>query len=59
MADADIHITGRPGGAIATLGPGATHVSAGANVAAPGSTPLRLLVGLPGHSGRGRAAFHD
>ena len=59
MADADGKMTGRPGVAIVTRGPGATNASAGVHVAAQDSTPLLLLIGLIGRGDRGREAFQE
>ena len=59
MADADGKMTGRPGVAIVTRGPGATNASAGIHVAAQDSTPLVLLVGLVGRGDAGREAFQE
>ena len=59
MADADGKMTGRPGVAIVTRGPGATNASAGIHVAAQDSTPVVLLLGLIGRGERGREAFQE
>ena len=45
MAEAYGKLTGRPGVAIVTRGPGACHASIGVHVALQDSTPLVLLVG--------------
>jgi acetolactate synthase I/II/III large subunit len=45
MAEAYGKLTGRPGVAIVTRGPGACHASIGVHVAMQDSTPLVLLVG--------------
>src|SRR3546814_8737274 len=45
MADADGKMTGRPGVAFVTRGPGATNASAGVHVACQDSTPMILFVG--------------
>ncbi|MDX6468964.1 MAG: acetolactate synthase large subunit, partial [Gaiellaceae bacterium] len=45
MADAYGKLTGRPGIAVVTRGPGATHASVGVHTAFQDSTPLILLVG--------------
>jgi acetolactate synthase-1/2/3 large subunit len=45
MAEAVGKLTGRPGVAIVTRGPGACHASIGVHVAMQDSTPLVLLVG--------------
>src|SRR3954463_15566558 len=45
MADADGKMTGRPGVAFVTRGPGATNASAGVHVASQDSTPMILFIG--------------
>src|SRR5438309_2099633 len=45
MADADGKMTGRPGVAFVTRGPGATNASGGVHVALQDSTPMILFVG--------------
>ena len=45
MAEAYGKLTGKPGVAIVTRGPGACHASIGVHVAFQDSTPLVLLVG--------------
>ncbi len=45
MAEAQAKITGQPGVAIVTRGPGACHAAIGVHVAFQDSTPLVLLVG--------------
>jgi acetolactate synthase-1/2/3 large subunit len=45
MAEAHAKLTGRPGVAIVTRGPGACHAAIGVHVAFQDSTPLVLLVG--------------
>ncbi|MFN3447065.1 MAG: thiamine pyrophosphate-dependent enzyme [Roseococcus sp.] len=45
MAEAQGKLTGRPGVAIVTRGPGACHAAIGVHVAMQDSTPLVLLVG--------------
>ena len=45
MAEAQGKLTGRPGVAVVTRGPGACHASIGVHVAQQDSTPLVLLVG--------------
>ncbi len=59
MADADGKMTGRPGVAMVTRGPGATNAAAGVHVAAQDSTPLLLLVGLIGRGDTDREAFQE
>lgn len=45
MAEAQAKLTGRPGVAVVTRGPGACHAAIGVHVAMQDSTPLVLLVG--------------
>ena len=45
MAEATGKLTGRPGVAFVTRGPGATNASAGVHVARQDSTPMILFVG--------------
>jgi acetolactate synthase-1/2/3 large subunit len=52
MADAYGKLTGRPGIAFATRGPGATNASAGVHVAFQDSTPMILLLGQVGRDVR-------
>jgi len=59
MADAYGKLTGRPGIAIVTRGPGATHASVGVHTAFQDSTPLVLLVGQVGRDMTGREAFQE
>ncbi|MEO1000260.1 MAG: thiamine pyrophosphate-binding protein [Pseudomonadota bacterium] len=59
MAEADGKITGRPGIALVTRGPGATNAASGIHVAEQDSTPMVLLVGQIGRAMRGRAAFQE
>src|SRR6185369_4912034 len=59
MADAYGKLTGRPGIAFATRGPGATNASAGVHVAFQDSTPLILLIGQVGREMMGREAFQE
>ncbi len=59
MADAYGKLTGRPGIAIVTRGPGATHASVGVHTAFQDSTPLILLVGQVGREMAGREAFQE
>ncbi len=59
MAEADGKLTGRPGVAFVTRGPGATNAAAGVHVAFQDSTPMILFVG---HVARGqcdREAFQE
>lgn len=59
MAEAHGKLTGRPGVALVTRGPGATNASSGVHVAAQDSTPMVLLVGQIGRDMRGREAFQE
>jgi acetolactate synthase-1/2/3 large subunit len=59
MADADGKMTGRPGVAFATRGPGATNASAGVHVAFQDSTPMILFIGDVARGDRGREGFQE
>jgi acetolactate synthase-1/2/3 large subunit len=59
MADAYGKLTGRPGIAAATRGPGATHASVGVHTAFQDSTPLILLVGQVASDQEEREAFQE
>ncbi|HXS50300.1 MAG TPA: thiamine pyrophosphate-binding protein [Sphingomicrobium sp.] len=59
MADADGKMTGRPGIAFVTRGPGATNASAGVHVAFQDSTPMILFIGDVARGDRGREAFQE
>ncbi|HKT14473.1 MAG TPA: thiamine pyrophosphate-binding protein [Allosphingosinicella sp.] len=59
MAEADGKLTGRPGVAFVTRGPGATNASVGVHVARQDSTPLILLIGDVARSMRDREAFQE
>ncbi len=59
MADAYGKLTGRPGIAFATRGPGATNASAGVHVAFQDSTPMILLLGQVGRDMMEREAFQE
>src|SRR5512132_466332 len=59
MADAYGKLTGRPGIAFATRGPGATNASAGVHVAFQDSTPMILLIGQVGRDMLEREAFQE
>ncbi|MEX2518003.1 MAG: thiamine pyrophosphate-binding protein [Paracoccaceae bacterium] len=59
MADADGKMTGRPGVAFVTRGPGATNAAAGVHVARQDSTPMVLFVGQIGRRMKGREAFQE
>ena len=57
MAEATGKLTGRPGVALVTRGPGAANAAAGVYVAHQGATPMLLFVGLPPRSLIGLPAF--
>ncbi len=59
MADADGKMTGRPGVAFVTRGPGATNASAGVHVAYQDSTPLILFVGDLSRGDKDREGFQE
>ena len=59
MADADARLTGRPGVAFVTRGPGATNASIGVHVAMQDSVPLILFVGDVARSLRDREGFQE
>ena len=59
MACADGTLTGRPGVAFVTRGPGATNASIGVHVARQDSQPMILFVGDVDRSTRDREAFQE
>ena len=59
MAEAAGKLTGRPGVAIVTRGPGATNAAIGVHVARQDSTPMVLLVGQVGADVVDREAFQE
>ncbi|AGT07548.1 thiamine pyrophosphate-binding protein [Paracoccus aminophilus] len=59
MAEAAGKLTGRPGIAFVTRGPGATNASAGVHVAKQDSTPMILFVGQIARGDRDREAFQE
>ncbi|NVD43612.1 thiamine pyrophosphate-binding protein [Qipengyuania atrilutea] len=59
MACADGAMTGRPGVAFVTRGPGATNASIGVHVAQQDSQPMILFVGDVGRSMRDREGFQE
>src|SRR5919204_2842286 len=59
MADAYGKLTGRPGIALVTRGPGATNAAIGVHTASQDSTPLLLLVGQVPRSFADREAFQE
>jgi acetolactate synthase-1/2/3 large subunit len=59
MAEAHGKLTGRPGVAIVTRGPGACHASIGVHVAMQDSTPLVLIVGQIPFAETDRDSFQE
>jgi len=59
MAEAHGKLTGRPGIAFVTRGPGATNASPGVHVAFQDSTPMILFVGQVAREQRDREAFQE
>jgi len=59
MAEAYGKLTNRPGVALVTRGPGATHASIGVHTAFQDSTPMVLFVGDVGSRFRHREAFQE
>lgn len=59
MAEADGKMTGRPGIAMVTRGPGVTNALAGVHIAAQDSTPMILFVGQVTRGERGRDGFQE
>lgn len=59
MAEAAGKLTGRPGVAFVTRGPGATHASVGVHTARQDDTPLILFVGQVKRAHIGREAFQE
>jgi acetolactate synthase I/II/III large subunit len=59
MADAVGRLTGRPGIAMVTRGPGATNASPGVHIARHDSVPLILFVGQIARDMKGRGAFQE
>lgn len=59
MAEAQGKLTGRPGVAFVTRGPGATNASSGLHVAMQDSTPMILFVGQIARDHRDREAFQE
>lgn len=59
MAEADAKLTGMPGVAFVTRGPGATNAASGIHVARQDSTPLVLFVGQIARDQRDREAFQE
>jgi acetolactate synthase-1/2/3 large subunit len=59
MAEAYGKLTGRPGIAMVTRGPGATNAAHGVHIAHQDSTPMILLIGQVARAMRGREAFQE
>ncbi|MGI9418178.1 MAG: thiamine pyrophosphate-binding protein [Geminicoccaceae bacterium] len=59
MAEAYGKLTGRPGVAMVTRGPGATNASPGVHIASQDSTPMILLIGQVARAMRDREAFQE
>ncbi|WP_153076507.1 thiamine pyrophosphate-binding protein [Paraburkholderia bonniea] len=59
MAEATGKLTGRPGIAFVTRGPGATHASIGVHTAFQDSTPMILLIGQCARDHLDREAFQE
>ena len=59
MAEAYGKLTGRPGIAMVTRGPGATNGCPGVHIARQDSTPMILLIGQVARAMRGREAFQE
>ena len=59
MAEAEGKMTGRPGVAMVTRGPGSTNAASGVHVARQDSTPMVLFVGQIGRGMKGRDAFQE
>lgn len=59
MAEATGKLTGQPGVAFVTRGPGATNASAGVHIAFQDSTPMVLFVGQVASDQRDREAFQE
>src|SRR3954462_8793676 len=59
MAEADGKMTGRPGVAFVTRGPGATNASIGVHVAFQDSTPMILFIGDVARRDRDREGFQE
>ncbi|MCA0974391.1 thiamine pyrophosphate-binding protein [Halomonas denitrificans] len=59
MAEADGKLSGRPGVAFVTRGPGAANAASGVHVAYQDSTPMVLFVGQVASDQRDREAFQE
>jgi acetolactate synthase-1/2/3 large subunit len=59
MADADARMSGRPGIAFVTRGPGACNATPGVHVARQDSTPMLLFIGDVARGDRDREGFQE
>lgn len=59
MALTDAKITGRPGVAVVSRGPGATNASIAMHMAQQDAVPVVLLIGQVARTDRGRGAFQE
>ncbi|MEP0520030.1 MAG: thiamine pyrophosphate-binding protein [Hyphomicrobiales bacterium] len=59
MADATARLTGKPGVAFVTRGPGATNASAGVHIAFQDSVPMVLFIGQVASDQKDREAFQE
>ncbi|MDP9065852.1 MAG: thiamine pyrophosphate-binding protein, partial [Pseudomonadota bacterium] len=59
MAEATGKLSGRPGVALVTRGPGLAHASIGVHTAQQDATPMILFVGEIAREDRGRRAFQE
>ncbi|HEY0150202.1 MAG TPA: thiamine pyrophosphate-binding protein [Allosphingosinicella sp.] len=59
MAEADGKLTGRPGVAFVTRGPGATNACVGVHVASQDSTPMILFIGDVARGDKDREGFQE
>ncbi|MEM6891177.1 MAG: thiamine pyrophosphate-binding protein, partial [Pseudomonadota bacterium] len=59
MAEATGKLTGKPGVAFVTRGPGATNASSGVHIAHQDSTPMVLFIGQVASDQRDREAFQE
>ena len=59
MAEAYGKLTGQPGVALVTRGPGACHASVGVHIAYQDSTPMILIVGQVSQDNKDREAFQE
>ena len=59
MAEASAKLTGRPGVAFVTRGPGLAHASIGVHTAQQDATPMILFVGEISREDRYRRAFQE